>query len=214
MKAKSVRKPARTAPTIPAELATYCANLGASVTGAWQAADRDVLKGLEAWGTKLAERDRRAGVAVLVGAAQLGFSRAMAAAGDKAANMGFHASEPSLDGAPVETQIARGAAWLADPSAAHLKEVVAGFDPGRQLNVWEVDLLPQRDEDNWFWYVEVGQCIAHAISGKGGSRDGTSYYQWTPAQSVGRGLDMAVRGLRAGDNDASVIAELGTGMSV
>jgi hypothetical protein len=197
---------------LPDDFAAYCAERGAHAEGGWEIADTDALEGLEAWGKELAERDRWLGVAALVGIAQVGFPRAMAMAGKSADNMGFHASEGSMDGAPVETQIARGAAWLADPTEANLEQVVAGLDPTRQLNVWDEDLLPQRDEDNWFWYSEVGQCIAHAISGEGGDPDGTSYYEWTPAQSAARGLVMAVRGLRTGDDDATVIAELRAGM--
>jgi hypothetical protein len=197
---------------LPDDFAAYCADRGASADGAWEHADTDALKGLEAWGVELAQRDRALGVAALVAMAQVGFPRAMAAAGKGAANMGFHASEGSMDGAPVETQIARGAAWLGDPSDEKFDEVVAGLDPSRQLNVWDEDLLPQRDEDNWFWYSEVGQCVSHAISGQGGEPEGASYYEWTPALSVGRGLVMVVRGLRAGDNDVALIGELCTGM--
>ncbi len=214
-------KPAANSPTwraelreelakLPDDFAAYCAARGADA--GWEHADSDHLKGLEAWGTELAERDRRRGVAALVGIAQVGFPRAMASAGSKADNMGFHASEASMDGAPVEAQIQRGAAWLVDPSEENLELVIAGLDPSRQLNVWDEDLLPQSDEDAWFWYSEVGQCIAHAISGEGGDPKGASYYEWTPSLSVGRGMVMAVRGLRKGGDDASVISELRTGM--
>ncbi len=197
---------------LPDDFAAYCVERGASVDGAWDVADSDALRGLEAWGRELADRDRRLGVAALVAAAQVGFPRAMKAAGDKAANMGFHASEGSMDGAPVETQIERGAAWLADPSDDRFDEVVASLDPTRQLNVWDEDLLPQSDEDAWFWYSEVGQCIAHAISGQGGEIEGATYYEWTPPQSVGRGLVMAVRGLRKDADDAAVIEAIRAGM--
>lgn len=193
---------------LPDDFAAYCAERGASAGGAWEHADTDPVKGLEAWGRELAERDRRLGVAALVSIAQAGFPRAMKSAGDAAANMGFHASEESMDGAPVEMQIARGAAWLADPSESNLEAVVASLDPSRQLNVWNEDLLPQSEDQHWYWYSEVGQCIAHAISGEGGEAEGTTYYEWTPALSAARGMVMAVRGLRAGDNDAAVIAEL------
>lgn len=197
---------------LPDDFAAYCAERGASVDGAWDVADSDALRGLEAWGRELADRDRRLGVAALVAAAQVGFPRAMKAAGGKAANMGFHASEGSMDGAPVETQIERGAAWLADPGDDRFDEVVASLDPTRQLNVWDEDLLPQSDEDAWFWYSEVGQCIAHAISGQGGEIEGATYYEWTPPQSVGRGLVMAVRGLRKDADDAAVIEAIRAGM--
>ncbi|MFN0247388.1 MAG: hypothetical protein ACKV2T_10920 [Kofleriaceae bacterium] len=197
---------------LPDDFATYCAESGASVEDAWEVADTDELRGIEAWGKELAERDRRLGVAALVAAAQSGFARAMKNAGTKADNMGFHASEGSMDGQPVETQIERGAAWLSDPSEAKLEAVVASLDPSRQLNVWDEDLLPQSDDDNWYWYSEVGQCIAHAISGEGGEAAGTTYYEWTPALSVGRGLVMAVRGLRTGNNDANLISSLRTAM--
>lgn len=197
---------------LPNGLAAYCVQRGKTATDAWEVADSDALRGLEAWGTELAHRDRRLGVAVLVGVAQIGYPRAMKAAGSKADNMGFHASEGSMDGAPVETQIARGAAWAADPSDQKFDEVVAGLDPSRQLNVWDEDLLPQSDEDGWFWYSEVGQCIAHAISGEGGDPEGTSYYEWTPAQSVGRGLVMAIRGIRKNNNDANMIDSVRVGL--
>jgi hypothetical protein len=197
---------------LPDDFAAYCAERGASAEDAWEVADTDELRGLEAWGKELANRDRRLGVAALVAAARSGFARAMKKAGTNADNMGFHASEPHMDGAPVETQIERGAAWLSDPSEAKLEAVVASLDPSRQLNVWDEDLLPQTDDQNWFWYSEVGQCVAHAISGQGGEAEGTTYYEWTPALSVGRGLVMAVRGLRTGKNDANLICSLRTGM--
>jgi hypothetical protein len=197
---------------LPDDFAAYCAERGAHAENAWEVADTDELRGLEAWGKELAERDRRLGVAALVGVARAGFPRAMKKAGSKADNMGFHASEGSMDGAPVETQIERAAAWVGNPSEAKLEEVVASLDPTRQLNVWDEDLLPQSDDDNWYWYSEVGQCVAHAISGQGGEAEGTTYYEWTPALSVARGLVMAVRGLRVNGNDAALIGQLRTGM--
>ncbi|MEO7094880.1 MAG: hypothetical protein ABI175_16595, partial [Polyangiales bacterium] len=147
------------------------------------------------WGTALAKRDRAAGIGALVRAAQHGYPIAIAAGGIGLDHMGFHASEGSMDGAPVETQIALAAAWLDAPDRAHLDAVSAGNDPSRQLSVWDDDLLPGDDRAHW-WYSDLGQCCGHAITRTGGDPNGDSYYEWPPETCVGRGLVVAVRGLR------------------
>jgi hypothetical protein len=197
---------------LPDNFAAYCAELGAKTDGAWDVADTDELRGLEAWGKELAQRDRRLGIAALLGIAQTGFARAMATAGSAADNMGFHASEESMDGAPVESQIARAAAWLADPSEANRELVVAGFDPSRQLQVWEEDLIGGTVDQPWFWYTEVGQCLAAAIMRDDGDEDGNAYDSWPPHTSISRGMVMAVRGLREDGDDAPALAIVRAGM--
>ncbi len=179
---------------------------------AWFMAESELLQRLEAWGFALAQRDRRLGVAALVAFAQVGFPVAMANAAGREENCGFWDSEPHADGAPVEAQIARGAAWLDDPSEANVTAVKQGFDPTRQLNVWDEDLRPQSDKDNFFWYYEIGQCIAHAITGEGGDPGGESYDYWTPEQSVSRGLVIAVLGIRQGTGDQAALATLRAGV--
>jgi hypothetical protein len=109
--------------------------------------------------------------------------------------MGFRAGEPCADGAPVETQIERAAAWLDTPDQAHLAAVIAANDLSRQLQIWDEDLIPNDDRAHW-WYQDVGQCCGYAITRKTGSASGKSYYQWPPETCVGRGLVVAVRGLR------------------
>ena len=136
-----------------------------------------------------------AGIGALVRTAQHGYPMAIAAGGIGLENMGFHASEGSMDGAPVETQIALAAAWLDAPDRAHLAAVAGGNDPSRQLQIWDDDLRPPDDRAHW-WYSDVGQCCGHAITQATGNPRGDSYYEWPPETCVGRGLVIAVRGLR------------------
>lgn len=184
------------------DFAAYLRGLGAR---GWEHADTPELAGLEQWGTELARSDRMAGIGALVRAAQYGFPLAMAAGGIGLDGMGFHASEPAMDGAPVETQIALAAAWLEAPDAAHRAAVEAGNDPTRQLQVWDDDLRPGDDRAHW-WYADVGQCCGHAITRSQGTASGHSYYDWPPEVCVGRGLVIAVRGLRekGADQDAII----------
>jgi hypothetical protein len=180
---------------------------GLRATG-WHHADTPELAGLEQWGTELAKRDRMAGIGALVRTAQHGFPVAIAAGGIGLDSMGFHASEGSLDGAPVETQIAIAAAWLDAPDRTHLAAVSAGNDPSRQLQIWDDDLLPSDDRAHW-WYSDVGQCCGHAITRTKGTASGSSYYDWPPEVCVGRGLVVAVRGLREKGTDiGSLLAKI------
>ena len=174
------------------DFAAYLRGLGA---GGWEHADTPELAGLEQWGTQLASSDRMAGIGALVRTAQHGFPLAVASGGIGLDGMGFHASEASMDGAPVETQIAVAAAWLDAPDHAHLAAVSQANDPSRQLQAWDEDLLPSDDRAHW-WYVDVGQCCGYAITRAKGSASGHSYYEWPPEVCVGRGLVVAVRGLR------------------
>lgn len=128
-------------------------------------------------------------------AAQYGLPIVLDRGGSGLEGVGFHASEASVDGAPVETQIARAAAWLDCPDAAHLEAVVQANDPSRQLQIWDDDLIPNDERAHW-WYADVGQCLGHAITRASGRPDGDSYYEWPPEVCVGRGLVIAVRGLR------------------
>lgn len=146
-----------------------------------------------------------AGIGALVRTAQYGLPRALAAGGIGLENMGFLASEESMDGAPVETQVALAAAWLDAPDADHLSRVAAGNDPSRQLMIWDDDLRPPDDRAHW-WYADVGQCCGHAITRTTGRADGDGYYEWPPETIVGRGLVIAVRGLR--EKGASIDAIL------
>ena len=172
----------------------------------WEHADTPELAGLEQWGTQLAKTDRMAGIGALVRTAQHGYPIAVAAGGIGLDNMGFHASEGSMDGAPVETQIALAAAWLDAPDSAHLAAVSAGNDPSRQLQIWDDDLRPPDDRAHW-WYSDVGQCCGHAITKTKGVANGGTYYEWPFEACVGRGLVLAVRGLREkGANIDAILA--------
>ena len=194
--------------TLRAELAATGEDFGAYLRGldasGWEFADSPELAGLEQWGTALAKRDRMAGIGALVRAAQHGFPIAAAAGGIGLEGMGFLASEEAMDGAPVETQIALAAAWLDAPDAPHLRAVTDGNDPSRQLQVWDDDLRPSDDRAHW-WYMDVGQCCGHAITQRAGDPKKHSYYDWPPETCVGRGLVLAVRGLRDQGADLAAI---------
>lgn len=183
------------------DFAAYLRGLGAK---GWEHADSAELAGLEAWATDLAKRDRMAGIGALVRTAQLGIPRVLEAGGIGLDHMGFKASEPSADGAPVETQIALAAAWLDAPDAKHTAAVSAGNDPSRQLQVWDDDLRPSDDSAHW-WYSDVGQCCGHAITRTKGDPAKDSYYDWPSETCVGRGLVIAVRGLRGVGADLGAI---------
>jgi hypothetical protein len=180
------------------DFAAYLTGLG--LTGLtdeppWEYADMPELIGLEQWGTELAKHGRRAGIGALVRVAQHGLPIAVERGGIGIEGLGFRASEPAVDGAPVETQIALAAAWLDAPDRTHLVAVAASMDRTRQLQIWDDDLIPNDDRAHW-WYLEVGQCCTHAITRTGGSASGASYYEWPPEVCVGRGLVIAARGLR------------------
>jgi hypothetical protein len=164
------------------ELGRYLAGLGAV---GWEHADTPELAGLERWGTELAQRDRRAGIGALVRVAQYGLPIILERGGTGLECMGFRAGEPCADGAPVETQIERAAAWLDAPDQAHLAAVIAANDLSRQLQIWDEDLIPNDDRAHW-WYQDVGQCCGYAITRKTGSASGKSYYQWPPETCVER----------------------------
>lgn len=187
--------------TTGADFAAYLRGLGAI---GWEYADTPELAGLEKWGTMLAQRDRSIGIAALVRVAQHGFRIAIAAGGIGLDGMGFHASEPSIDGAPVEKQIELAASWLDAPDAAHRAAVAAGNDPSRQRQMWDDDLRPSDDSAHW-WYLDVGQCCGHAITRTAGDPRKDSYYDWPPETCVGRGLVVAVRGLRSRGADLRAI---------
>lgn len=179
-------------------------DLGQSVSSPWEHADSDALRGLEAWGRKLAERDLRAGLRALVTFGRAGFPTIVERGGKAIKGMGFLASEKSHDGLPVEAQLDRVAKWLDDPKSADVKRA---FDPSRQLNVWDDDLRPS-DDQAWYWYSELGQCACAAILNEGkGSESGESYYSWPPAWCVARGLVIAVRGLRTHAGEEAAIID-------
>ena len=185
------------------DFAAYLRSLDAS---GWEHADSPELAGLEQWGTQLATRDRMVGIGALVRAAQHGYPQAIAAGGIGLDDMGFHASEGAMDGAPVETQIALAAAWLDAPDRARLAAVLAGNDPSRQLLIWDDDLRPPDDRAHW-WYSDVGQCCGYAITTKKTNANGDGYYEWPSEICVGHGLVIAVRGLREkGANIDAILA--------
>jgi len=169
----------------------------------WDHADTLELKGLERWGMDLAKSDREAGVCALVLAAQFGFPRVLAAGGGELEGMGFRGDEV-LDGASVESQLDRCARWVDAPTQAHRDSVQDGFDPTRQLHVWDPDLAPH-DTKSFFWYSEIGQLASAAIVKGDGDAASTSYYYWPSEVSVGRGLVVVVRGLRAQTADVPAI---------
>ena len=204
---------------LPDDFAAFCRDVGAKVPegDAWPHCDTDELKGLEAWARELATRDRTLGVAAACALAQTGFPLAMATAGTQADSMGFHADEPHADGAPVGAQIARAAAWLDAPGKATLAEVRAGFDPTRQLVAWSEDLIDGANDQPWFWYIEVGQCLACAIMNDEREphdvdAEDSTYEHWSPALCVARGMVMATRGLRGSEGDGPTLATLYAGM--
>ena len=167
----------------------------------WEHADTELLVGLERWGTELAVRNRQAGVAALVLAAQAGFSRVAEAGGEELLSMGFFANEPCADGAPTEAQLMRCARWLVD---GDVDPVAAAFDPSRQLYVWDDDLRPG-DEVSHYWYLDLGQCCCAAVLNQQGDAAGGGYYEWPPEVCVGRGLVVAARGLRRPGADLETI---------
>jgi len=181
-----------------------CARLaGDDGPAPWPHADTPELVGLERWGTQLAKSDREAGVCALVLAAQHGFPRVLAAGGDELADMGFRGDEV-LDGASVEVQLDRCARWVDDPSEPNRQAVQDGIDPTRQLHTWDPDLLP-RDAQAFRWYAELGQLASVAIIKGDGDPASTSYYYWPAEVSAGRGLVVAVRGLRTEGSDVAAI---------
>jgi hypothetical protein len=173
----------------------FAAYLAALHARGWHHADTPELAGLERWGTELAQRNRRAGIGALVRGAQHGLPIVLDRGGTGLEGVGFHAADAGVDGAPVETQIARAAAWLDCPDAAHLEAIAHANDPTRQLQIWDDDLIPNDDRAHW-WYLDVGQCCGYAITRTGGTPAAHSYYEWPPETCVGRGLVIAVRGLR------------------
>jgi hypothetical protein len=221
-KAKHVAKtkPSAAAPPAPAPTASdwrgalrtaveatgpdFAAYLRGLAAKGWEHADTAELAGLEAWGTELAKRDRMAGIGALVRAAQHGFPKVLEAGGIGLDGMNFKGSEASMDGAPVETQIALAAAWLDAPDRTHTAAVAAGNDPSRQLQVWDDDLRPSDDSAHW-WYSDVGQCCGHAITRTKGDPAKDSYYDWPPETCVGRGLVVALRGLRGMGADLGAV---------
>jgi len=211
----------RPAPTWPAALraelastgddfATYLRGLRAD---GWEHADTPELAGLERWGTDLATRDRLAGIGALVSVAGYGIAFAIASGGIGLEGMGFLAAETVAEGAPVERQIELAAAWLDAPDAAHLAAVVAATDRSQRTPIWDDDLRPSDDRAHW-WYVDVGQCCCHAIVRTGGDPGAASSSEWDPATCVGRGLVVAVRGLRhKGAHVATLLADIRRAMT-
>jgi hypothetical protein len=179
-------------------------NLSVHALDAWTHADMPEMMGLERWGRALATKDLEAGIAALVEAARFGFPRAAEAGREELVDVGFFADHPSVDGAPVETQIEVAAAWLDNPD--HLDAVNNAFDETRQLHVWDDDLRPEDGRAYW-WYTEVGQCCCAAIIRESGTADGASYYEWDPATIVARGLVMAVRGIRQEETNVDEILD-------
>lgn len=135
---------------------------GLAVNDSWEHATTPELAQLEQWGIALTTADRRSAVAALVIVGSMGLGRALEHAGPDAYQCGFYSEEGSMDGAPVETQLELCAAWVVSPSDDTARQVKAGFDPTRQLNVWDEDLHPT-PENCWVWYSEVGQCASLGV---------------------------------------------------
>lgn len=173
----------------------------------WEHADALELVGLERWGIELAKADREAGVCALVLAAQYGLPRVLVVGGAELDSMGFVGDEV-LDGASVESQLDRCAAWVDDPSATNRDRVQDGFDPTRQLHTWDPGLKPH-DTKAYFWYSEIGQLASAAVVKGDGDPASTSYYYWPFEVCVGRGLVVAARGLRQeGGEVPAILREL------
>jgi hypothetical protein len=196
------------------DFADYLRELGATGDGEpWLHADTPQLAGLERWGKALTAKDRHAGIAALVRAAQHGFPIAATAGGGEIVGIAFRGQEGDqiVDGAAVEVQIARAARWLDDPST--IGAVDEAYDRTRQLNVWDDDLRPS-DRSAFHWYLDVGQCCCAAILRGGGNPAGDSYYEWPPPVTVGRGLVMAVRGIRNEGADLDqILTDLGAALT-
>ncbi len=191
-----------------ADFAEHLRSRAAAVRPApWKQSDAPELVGLERWGTALARADHHLGVSALVAAAQHGFPKVVAAGGKDLEGMGFTGKNRDriVDGAAVQVQIRRAARWLAEPTDATRQKVAEAYDQTRQLHGWEEDLRPP-DEQAFYWYLEVGQLCCAAILNRDLTRSvGDSYYTWTAPRCVGRGLVLAVRGLRMPGTD---VAEL------
>jgi hypothetical protein len=170
----------------------------AAESAAWEHADDPLLVGLERWGRMLAAADRTAALRVLVAAAQRGFDRIAERSAPALADVGFFGAEDDeiLDGAAVQVQLARVAAWLDAPEATRAK-VDEAYDRTRQLVVWDDDLMPAENE-SYFWYLDIGQlCCAAVLNSPTLSGEHGDYYGWPPEVCIARGLVVAVRGLRS-----------------
>jgi hypothetical protein len=179
----------------------------------WAHAEGLELVGLERWGTQLAKSDREAAVCALVLAAEYGFPKILEAGGSVLDDMGYRGDEV-MDGASVEALLDRAARWVDEPSEVNRQHVQDGFDPTRQLHVWEDDLRPT-DASAYHWYYEVGQCVAAAIVKGKGDADHSSYYYWPADVSCGRGLVVAARGLRGpGAPIEAIVRELYRAMTM
>lgn len=196
-------KSSSAAPPAAIDLDAVRALAKAETPPAWEHADDPLLVGLERWGTALATKDALAGARVLVATARRGFSIIAERSVKPLADLGFFGkeSDPIMDGASVEVQLARVAAWLEAPSAEGRVKIAEAFDPTRQLMVWSEDLMP-RVKESFFWYLDLGQLACASVLHVDkklapGGDDDEDYYAWSAPACVGRGLVVAVRGLAA-----------------
>lgn len=101
--------------------------------------------------------------------------------------LAFYASDPCMDGAPIEKQIMNVEKWLADPSPVNEQLVSQGIDPSRQMNIWEEDLFPA-DDQMWGWIMETAQLLSMAVVANDADADDEedSPYGWSSAACVSR----------------------------
>ena len=94
-----------------------------------------------------------------------------------------------------------------------LRGVDEAFVRTRQLSISDEELLPP-DSEAYRWYLDVGQCCCAAILHRDGDPEGGSYYEWPPEVTVGRGLVMAVRGIRSEGADLDqILTDLGAALT-
>lgn len=176
----------------------------------WAHADDPVLKGLEHWATDMAIQDRDAGTAFVVATAALVIPHGVAAAGSEAASLGLtRAGWTRNAGAPAEEQILRASELFVDASDAAFEAVQRSFDTSRQQPIWQQ--APIDDAHAYRWHAELGQlCLAAILRpANSGRADSHSYQAWPSEHCVGRGVVVALRGMRRpGVTSAMLIQQL------
>lgn len=169
-----------------------------------------VEQGLELWVAELASIGREAMCRAAAAAGRYAYPIAMERGGEMAIESNFHEDAPSQDGEPTGRQIRRVEEWLAAPSNETLTAVEKSIDPSRQLDVWCEDLYPAPD-DMWFWFLEVGQLAAFAVTHpeEGDKPDEEDMsYDWPAAVCASRAVVCALKTIRTptGDVDEDVRA--------
>jgi len=164
----------------------------------WEQADDPLLVGLERWARAWALEDRVAALRLLARGAQRGFAEIAKRSADELVDVGFFGKEGDQiwDGAALEVQLSRVAAWLDAPDEMK-PQIEEAYDRTRQLVAWDDDLRPS-DEQSFFWYLEIGQLCCAAVLNRPSlnADDHGDYYGWPPDVCIARGFVVAVRGLR------------------